>query len=207
MLSISELQIQQKKYNPSQYHQLYKELINSDTKEEQLINRCKIDKFLLDRWNHNFKLYGFNSFYYIQNPFDFAGEYKWYFITFNYSMSSKIEDIKIWIEKFIKSKWIKKYVYCYEQRSEKENIFSGIHIHSLIAISKNTKCPSKPSAIRRLAAQMGGKKLKIKNLNLGSLMGNINNKNIFNIKSTYDKELIFRRYRYITGSEKQEKKK
>lgn len=60
-----------------------------------------------------------------------VGQY--YFITICPYEDIKIEEFQKVMEKVLKKKWMKSYLYVYEQRqSEKEKPFTGIHVHMLV---------------------------------------------------------------------------
>ena len=115
------------------------------------------------------------------------------FITINPKKSIAFETFQEFIsgkkQNLLSKKWIKDYIYCYEQRSEIENDYHGYHLH--MVLKRNNK---KMFDIRK----------EFKST-LKSIM-DVDNPHCLNFKNIKDEADLKRRLNYITNSKKDTEK-
>lgn len=157
-------------------------------------------KFILDRMDYNLVTYNICTPYEVKNVNDMFSEYKWYWITLNYREGTEVEEIQKFINRYIVSTYISKYIYNYEQRSEVPNVFKGIHNHILIAVKRGIKNPQYPAHIRAKLKQ------KFRHAKLLAEMCDVKNKNILNIKCLKSPKEVQRKISLYLNGDKQKSK-
>lgn len=163
--------------NEAKYNGLKKALTNAyGSYYSTLIYEGKFDKLIPDLVN-------------LRNITTQIGENKtteYIFITINPKASIDFETFQEFIsgkkQNLLSKKWIKDYIYCYEQRSEIENDYKGYHLHMVL---------------KRNGKKMFDIRKEFKST-LKSIM-DVDNPHCLNFKNIKDEPDLKRRINYITN--------